>query len=87
MGPALAAFIGRILEKCFWLRWSIPRRRLNALRRLGVGSLTCGLAYSGLGAWRIARLWQMSQALSKKRLHQYGFILPWSFGEAAPEKC
>jgi len=44
------------------------------------------LAYSGMGAWRIARLWQMNQALSNKRLHQYGLILPWTFAEAAPEK-
>ena len=70
-----------------WLRWSTPKGRLNALHRLGVGARACGLAYSGLGAWRIARLWQMNQALSNKRLHQYGFILPLTFAEAAAEKC
>jgi len=75
------------LRKCFWLSWSTPKERLNALRRLGVGPRVCGLAYSGLGARRIARFWQMNQALSNKRLHQYGFILPLSFAEAAPEKC
>ena len=80
---------GRLVSAALrlWLRWSTPRGRLNALRRLGVGARACGLAYSGLGAWRIARLWQMNQALSNKRLHQYGFILPWTFAEAAPEKC
>jgi len=83
----LTGWIRRHMRKCFWLRWSTPRGRLNALRRLGVGARACGLAYSGLGAWRIARLWQMNQALSNKRLHQYGFILPWTFAEAAPEKC
>ena len=83
----LTGWIRRHMRKCFWLRWSTPRGRLNALRRLGVGARACGLAYSGLGAWRIARLWQMNQALSNKRLHHYGFILPWTFAEAAPEKC
>lgn len=29
----------------------------------------------------------MNQALSNKRLHQYRFILPWTFAEAATEKC
>lgn len=82
----LTGWIRRHMRKCFWLRWSTPKGRLNALRRLGVGSRACGLAYSGLGAWRIARLWQMNQALSNKRLHQYGFVLPWLFAEAATEK-
>jgi group II intron reverse transcriptase/maturase len=83
----LSGWIRRHMRKCFWLRWSTPKGRLNALRRLGVGPRACGLAYSGLGAWRIARLWQMNQALSNKRLQQYGLILPWTFAEAAPEKC
>jgi RNA-directed DNA polymerase len=82
----LTGWIRRHMRKCFWLRWSTPRGRLNALRRLGVGPRACGLAYSGLGAWRIARLRQMNQALSNERLHQYGFILPWLFAEAAAEK-
>ena len=82
----LTGWIRRHMRKCFWLRWSTPKGRLNALRRLGVGHRARGIAYSGLGAWRIARLWQMNQALSNKRLHQYGFILPWTFAEAAREK-
>jgi RNA-directed DNA polymerase len=82
----LSGWIRRHMRKCFWLRWSTPKGRLNALRRLGVGPRACGLAYSGLGAWRIARLRQMNQALSNKRLQQYGFILPWTFAEGA-EKC
>ena len=79
-------FFGQFVTDLLWLRWSTPKGRLNALRRLGVGPRACGLAYSGLGAWRIARLWQMNQALSNKRLQQYGFILPWTFAEGA-EKC
>lgn len=82
----LSGWIRRHMRKCFWLRWSTPRGRINAMRRLGVGPRACGLAYSGLGAWRIARLWQMNQALSNKRLQQHGFILPWLFAEAAAEK-
>jgi group II intron reverse transcriptase/maturase len=76
-------WIRRHMRKCFWLRWSTAKGRLNALRRLGVGPRARGLAYSGLGAWRIARLWQMHQALSNQRLHQHGFILPWTLAEAA----
>ena len=82
----LTGWIRRHMRKCFWLRWSTPKGRLNALRRLGVNARGCGLAYSGLGAWRIARLRQMNQALSNKRLQQYGFILPWTFAEGA-KKC
>lgn len=82
----LSGWIRRHMRKCFWLRWKTPKGRLNALRRLGVNPRARGLAYSGLGAWRIARLWHMNQALSNKRLHQHGFILPWNFAEAAAEK-
>lgn len=82
----LNGWIRRHMRKCFWLRWKSPEGRLNALRRLGVNTRARGLAYSGLGAWRIARLWQMNQALSNKRLHKHGFILPWSFAEAAAGK-
>jgi hypothetical protein len=76
-------WIRRHMRKCFWLRWSRPKGRLNALRRLGVGPRARGLAYGGLGAWRMARLWQMNQALSNQRLHQHGFILPWTLTKAA----
>lgn len=82
----LSGWIRRHMRKCFWLRWSTPRGRLNALRRLGVNARWWGLAYSGLGAWRIARLPQLHQALGNKRLTQYGFILPWTFAEAAAER-
>jgi len=83
----LSGWIRRHIRKCFWLRWKTPRGRLNALRRLGINNRARGLAYSGLGAWRIARLWQMNQALSNKRLRKYGFILPWSFAGAGAAKC
>jgi RNA-directed DNA polymerase len=83
----LSGWIRRHMRKCFWLRWRTPRGRRNALRRLGVNTRGCGLAYSGLGAWRITRTRQMNQALSNKRLHQYGFILPWSFAGAGAQKC
>lgn len=82
----LTGWIRRHMRKCFWLRWSTPEGRLNALKRLGVNHRGQGLAYSGLGAWRIARIWQMQRALSNKRLHQYGFILPWTFAQAADGK-
>lgn len=78
----LSGWIRRHMRKCFWLRWKTPKGRLKALRRLGVGTRAQGIAYSGLGAWRIACSWQMNQALSNKSLHKYGFILPWSFARA-----
>jgi len=41
-----------------------------------------GMAYSGLGAWAIARHWVMQSALKTKTLNDYGFIIPWDFAEA-----
>jgi hypothetical protein len=72
----------RHIRKCFWLRWKTPKGRLNALKRQGVSYKSRGIAYSGLGAWRIARSWQMHQALSNKVLDRYGFVLPWTFAKA-----
>lgn len=80
----LSGWIRRHIRKCFWQRWKTPRGRVNALRRLGVNQRGCGIAYSSRGAWRMARSHGMNQALSNKRLHQYGFILPWTFAEAIP---
>ena len=78
----ITGWIRRHIRKCFWLRWSTPKGRVNALKRLGVNRRACGVAYSGLGAWRIARLWPMQQALSNRVLRRYGFILPWTSAEA-----
>jgi len=78
----ITGWIRRHIRKCFWLRWKTPRGRLNALKRCGISRRSRGIAYSGLGAWRIARLWQMNQALSNKTLERYGFVLPWTFAKA-----
>lgn len=78
----LSGWIRRHMRKCFWLRWKTPRGRINALKRLGVKGRSLGIGYTGLGAWRVARLWAMNQALSNATLKQYGFILPWDFAEA-----
>jgi len=78
----LSGWIRRHMRKCFWLRWHHPRGRINALKRLGVKGRVLGMAYSGLGAWAIARHSVMNQALKSKTLHQYGFILPWDFAES-----
>ncbi|MCC5841661.1 MAG: group II intron reverse transcriptase/maturase [Opitutales bacterium] len=80
----LSGWIRRHMRKCFWLRWKTAAGRLNALRRLGVHGRALGMAYSGLGAWRIARHWVMNQALPNKRLQAHGFVLPWTLVEAAP---
>jgi len=77
----LSGWIRRHMRKCFWLRWHHPRGRIKALKRLGVKGRSLGMAYSGLGAWAIAGLWVMQQALKNKTLHRYGFIIPWDFAE------
>lgn len=77
----LSGWIRRHMRKCFWLRWHHPRGRLNALKRLGVKGRVLGMAYSGLGAWAIARHVVMNQTLKTKTLNQHGFIIPWDFAE------
>lgn len=80
----LSGWIRRHIRKCFWLRWKTPRGRINALKRLGLKGRTLGIGYTGLGAWRVARLWALQQALSNKTLKRYGLIMPWDFAEAHP---
>jgi group II intron reverse transcriptase/maturase len=80
----LSGWIRRHMRKCFWLRWKTPRGRINALKRLGVKGRALGIGYTGFGAWRVARLWAMNQALSNDTLKRYGFIIPWDFAEARP---
>lgn len=80
----LSGWIRRHIRKCYWLRWKTPRGRINALKRLGIKGRTLGLGYTGLGAWRVARLWAMQQALSISTLKSYGFIIPWDSAEAHP---
>ena len=79
---ALSGWIRRHMRKCFWLRWKTPRGRINALKRLGVKGRSVGIGYTGLGAWRVSRMWAMQQALSNKMLISYGFIIPWDSVEA-----
>ena len=78
----LSGWIRRHMRKCFWQRWHHPRGRTNALKRLGVKGRVLGMAYSGLGAWAVARHWVMQSALKTKTLNNYGFIIPWDFAEA-----
>lgn len=78
----LSGWIRRHIRKCFWQRWHHPRGRINALKRMGVKGRVLGMAYSGLGAWAIARHWVMQQALKTKTLNQYGFIIPWELAKS-----
>jgi group II intron reverse transcriptase/maturase len=78
----LTGWIRRHMRKCFWIRWKTPRGRMNALRRLGVKGQGLGIAYTGLGAWAVARLWHMQQALNNAMLHRHGFVIPWNFAKA-----
>ena len=77
-----SGWIRRHMRKCFWLRWKTPKGRINALRRLGVNNRALGIAYTGLGAWRVARLHAMHQALKTSTLNRYGLIVPWDFAGA-----
>ena len=52
--------------------WRPHIEHLDA-RRLGI---------HGAGAWAVARLWALQQALSNATLRRYGFVIPWDFAEA-----
>jgi RNA-directed DNA polymerase len=78
----LSGWIRRHIRKCFWLRWKTPKGRINALRRLGVNDRALGIAYTGLGAWAVARSRALHQALSTSTLNRYGFVVPWDFAGA-----
>ena len=77
----LNGWIRRRIRRCFWKRWKTPAGRKNALKRLGVNHRALGIAYTGLGAWRVARTRQMHQALSNKVLRKHGIIIPWEFAK------
>ena len=70
------------MRKCFWVRWKTPRGRINALRRLGVNHRALGIAYTGLGAWAVARSHALHYALNNSTLNRYGFVVPWDFAGA-----
>lgn len=69
-------WIRRHIRCCFWQRWHNTKGRWNRLRKLGCTASQCRTAFSSLGAWRIARSPSLHTALSKKTLHQYGFLMP-----------
>ena len=73
----IGGWIRRHIRKCFWIRWKTPKGRLNALRRLGVKGRPLGLAYTGFGAWAMAKHPVLQQAMKNNTLNKYGFIVPW----------
>jgi group II intron reverse transcriptase/maturase len=72
-----SGWIRRHMRKCFWQRWHHPRGRRNALKRLGLRGQSLGMAYSGKGAWAMARHWVLHHALNNRTLNRHGFTLPW----------
>jgi RNA-directed DNA polymerase len=78
----LSGWIRRHIRKCFWLRWKTPKGRINTLRRLGVNGRALGIAYTGLGAWAVARSHALHQALKTSTLNRYGLVVPWDLAEA-----
>lgn len=77
-----SGWIRRHMRKCFWLRWKTPKGRINALRRLGVKGRALGIAYTGLGAWAVARSHALHHALKTSTLNRYGLVVPWDLAEA-----
>jgi len=77
-----SGWIRRHMRKCFWLRWKTPKGRIKALRKLGVNGRALGIAYTGLGAWRVAKSHALQQALSNATLKRFGFIIPWELAGA-----
>lgn len=73
---AIEGWIRRHIRKFFWLRWHCAKGRLRKLKKLGVKGKSLGVAYSSLGAWRLARTPTMHAALSNKKLQAYGFLVP-----------
>ena len=72
-----------MVRKCFWIRWKTPTGRLNALRRLGIKGRALGVAYTGIGAWAMARHPVLQQAMKSSALNKYGFIVPWELTGAS----
>ena len=69
-------WVRRHIRKCFWQRWHSSAGRVNALRKLGVPPSRADLGRSNRGAWRIATHAVMQEALSKRHLRAYGFLVP-----------
>jgi len=72
----LEGWIRRHIRKCFWLRWHNVRGRLRKLRALGLKGPLLKMAYSSLGAWRVARSPTLHTAMSNRVLRRYGFVMP-----------
>jgi group II intron reverse transcriptase/maturase len=72
----LEGWTRRHIRKCFWLRWHEPEGRQRRLRRLGLRGRMLRVAYSCLGAWRIAGTGSLHTALSNATLRRHGFLMP-----------
>jgi len=72
----LEGWIRRHIRKCFWLRWHCAKGRLRALRRLGLSGRMLKVAFTGKGAWLIARTGNLQTALNNRRLRAEGFLMP-----------
>ena len=72
----IEGWICRHIRKCFWLRWHKSQGREAALRRLGLPARRAAIGRSSRGAWRMARHAVMQEALSKKTLRKYKFLMP-----------
>jgi RNA-directed DNA polymerase len=61
--------------RCYqWKLWKKPRRRAQALLKVGVRSdLAWGMAYDGPGLWRAAGCAPLHQALPNRLLAEWGF--------------
>jgi RNA-directed DNA polymerase len=72
----LEGWIRRHIRKCYWLRWHSRKGRKNALQKLGLRGRMLKVAFSGKGAWHIARTGSLQAALNNRRLRNHGFLMP-----------
>lgn len=69
-------WVRRHIRKCFWQRWHSTAGRERALGKLGVPPQRAGYARMHCRAWRAAAHPVMQEALSKRQLKRYGFVMP-----------
>lgn len=73
---AMSGWTRRHMRKWFWQRWHNRQGRRQALRRLGLPDRQLSRVSCYLGAWPAASQPGMHQALTNRRLRQWGLMTP-----------
>jgi RNA-directed DNA polymerase len=70
----LDAWIRRRLRCYIWKQWKTPKTRARELLKRGIGPwLAWGVAYHGLGPWKVAGCPAMNRAFTNARLEALGY--------------